>query len=169
MSMISIDYQIRNRNTLRTLQKNVNLLTSGYVSVGIHADVLTKRARGKTGGESMAAIARKNELGSRAERIPARPFMANTMRYQGDAMQQLMLDVGHMIINRRFTPLQGYNVIGYTYEMLLRNTILQQVPPPNAPYTIVRKGSSTPLIDTGQMFRAITYRIIRGARNNGST
>jgi hypothetical protein len=34
-----------------------------------------------------------------------------------------------------------------------------QVTPPDAPGTIARKGSSTPLIDEGQLVNAITYAV----------
>lgn len=37
--------------------------------------------------------------------------------------------------------------------------------PPNAPYTIEKKGSSTPLVDSGRLINAITYEI--GMGNGG--
>ena len=161
MSMISINYQIKNKNTLRTLEKNVKLLTDGYVSVGIHRGVLTKRARGKVGGQSMAEIARDNELGNSKRKIPSRPFMMLTMRYHREQMLELMQTLGYLIIERRTTPLRALNIIGLIYASLLQQTIRNRVPPPNAPYTVARKGSSTPLIDTGQMIQSIRHVVVR--------
>jgi len=40
----------------------------------------------------------------------------------------------------------------------------RQIPPPNAPSTIARKGSSTPLVDSGQMRRAITSDVRIGGK-----
>lgn len=161
MSMISIDYQINNRNTLRLLEKNVRLLTSAHVSVGIHRGVLTRRARGKLGGQSMAEIARDNELGNHRRRIPSRPFMMITMRYYREQMVALMRELGQLIIDRQTTPIRALNIIGLLYTSLIQQTIRNRVPPPNAPYTIARKGSSTPLIDTGQMIQSIRHVIVR--------
>jgi hypothetical protein len=36
------------------------------------------------------------------------------------------------------------------------------VPPPNSPATIARKGSSRPLVDTGQLINSITGAVVRG-------
>lgn len=36
--------------------------------------------------------------------------------------------------------------------------IMSRVPPPNAPSTIAAKGSSLPLVDTGEMMGAIDYK-----------
>jgi hypothetical protein len=40
----------------------------------------------------------------------------------------------------------------------------RQIPPPNAPSTIAKKKSSTPLVDTGQLRRAITSDVRIGKR-----
>jgi phage gpG-like protein len=36
------------------------------------------------------------------------------------------------------------------------------IPPPNAPSTVRRKGSSRPLVDTGQLLNSLTYQVVPG-------
>jgi hypothetical protein len=43
------------------------------------------------------------------------------------------------------------------------------VPPPNAPATIAKKGSSRPLVDTAQMKNAVTWAVVREGDEPSST
>jgi hypothetical protein len=52
-------------------------------------------------------------------------------------------------------------VLGEHYQSLVQKTIREAVSwaQPNAPQTIERKGSSSPLIDTGRMIGAVRYEV----------
>lgn len=49
-------------------------------------------------------------------------------------------------------------VLGTTFVAQIQKRMAAGIPPANAPETIARKGSSTPLIDTGQLRSSITFR-----------
>jgi hypothetical protein len=52
---------------------------------------------------------------------------------------------------------------------VIKQRIANGIAPPNSPYTIARKGSSKPLIDTGQLRNSITYQVeIGGAMRRGA-
>jgi hypothetical protein len=56
---------------------------------------------------------------------------------------------------------QGIGMLGAWGAAQVKNTITQtDIPPPLAPSTIAAKGSSKPLVDTGQMLNAITWEVI---------
>jgi hypothetical protein len=55
------------------------------------------------------------------------------------------------VVDQKLTTLQALDQIGIYGIKLVVEKIDSQIPPPNAPATIAKKGSSTPLIDTGQM------------------
>jgi hypothetical protein len=50
--------------------------------------------------------------------------------------------------------------LGAKVAALLQNRISAGIDPPNSAATIARKGSSKPLVDTGQLKAAITWRVI---------
>lgn len=51
--------------------------------------------------------------------------------------------------------------VGLWAQGSIQQRISDGIPPPNAESTIRRKGSSTPLIDTGQLRTSIKYRVKR--------
>lgn len=55
-----------------------------------------------------------------------------------------------------FFELLGSYIVGVMQEYL---TDLRT--PPNSPFTIARKGSSNPLIDTGRLRQAITHKVVK--------
>lgn len=64
--------------------------------------------------------------------------------------------------SRSFTVEDGLKLLGLKYEGLIKGRISQGIPPPNAPSTIRQKGSSKPLIDTGQARSSITHEVVKG-------
>ena len=67
----------------------------------------------------------------------------------------------HRVFQKRATLPQLLNTLGAKAAADVKNTIRQGIPPPNSPETIRRKGSSRPLIDTGQLINAITWIVER--------
>lgn len=90
--------------------------------------------------------------------IPARPFLLNAVRankgkyraaLQGSAASILAGDVtAHAFLSKLGVDAQG------DVQMAIGAT-----GPANAPLTVMLKGSSTPLIDTGAMRQAVTYEV----------
>lgn len=54
---------------------------------------------------------------------------------------------------------QGFEQLGEAYVGEVQGRIAAGIDPPNAPATIARKGSSTPLIDQGVLRSSITKRV----------
>lgn len=120
----------------------------GTATVGVH-----KQNSVRPDGLSNAQVAMENHYGTDA--IPARPFLdvgveavipqmnstfEREMKKSGNAEQAL--------VNMAGVALDGVvDRIDNTYT------------PPNSPETIKRKGSSHPLIDTGEMRRSISWEI----------
>lgn len=134
-----------------------------WCTVGVHANVKDSRQRkadevargGKASSviPSNAEVAAWNHFGT--DKIPARPFLdvaivknkaavtkaAEEVLAGGGSVSQAVDAMGAMAAGK----VQQY--IGDTF-----------IPPPNSPRTIERKGSSHPLIDTGQMRQSITWQ-----------
>jgi hypothetical protein len=123
--------------------------------------VLDVGVQGRLGAEthrgsllSVAQIAEIHEFGlGQAERSWLRDWY--------DANQQLIKEdlrkVGRGILLGRFTREQGLELLGAKYVGQIQARIAAGIPPALTEATIQKKGSSVPLIDTGQFRSAITY------------
>lgn len=86
--------------------------------------------------------------------IPARPFMRSTI----DKNKKLWKDI---LINLLKTdePEKALDKLGSVMQGDIRETISNNDFTPNAPFTIMKKGRDQPLIDTGEMLRAVDYEV----------
>lgn len=98
-----------------------------------------------------------NEFGTRD--IPERPFLRNALRDGKREIQTAATRVARSIIARRMTKTQGLNQLGILGKNLIQESITDLRDPPNAGSTIETKGSSNPLIDSGEMRRAVTWKV----------
>ena len=116
---------------------------------------------------TVAQLAQIHEFGkvihqprmNRTIRIPERSFLRATIdQYQeAIARRQVLAMQGYLLGKFGLKPaleLLGQYVVG-----LVKQRMANGIPPPNSPWTIARKGSSKPLIDTGQLRNSITYQV----------
>lgn len=100
--------------------------------------------------------------------VPERPFMQNAMR-DNEAKYKLALTAAAATIVKKLATVPGADLNTLTHEALSKLGIMAQrdiqgeitalSSPPNSPVTIALKGSSNPLIDTGEMRQAVTWAI----------
>ena len=103
----------------------------------------------------VAQVAYWNNYGT--DRIPARPFAqrGNARIEQGIGAQIAAgIDGKTMVIDRALADRLGEYAAGEWQQEI---TDLRE--PPNAPSTIQRKGSSNPLIASGEMRKAVTWQV----------
>lgn len=91
--------------------------------------------------------------------IPPRPFLANSMRANRSKYKSAMR------AGARDAFLGGTSLktivqkLGILAQGDIQSEITTLSSPPNSPITIKRKGSSNPLIDTGQMRQSVTWQV----------
>lgn len=129
-------------NTLKGLEKKA-------VYVGFNSD-----SGGYEDGTTVAQVAAWNEFGT--SRIPARPFMMQTMTARSSEIKQMFQEGGKAILNGAGED-QVYNQIGIEGKAMMQEQIVNGSFAPNAPSTIRKKGSAKPLIDTGLMRQRVNY------------
>jgi hypothetical protein len=133
----------------------------------LHVDDIAARLRGPTkvkvgfpaGKVESDIIARAvfNEFGT--GRIPERPFMRNAMRANRSKYNGAMGKAARSVLNGS-TSLDGVlSKLGALAQGDIQEEIRDLDTPPNAPSTIERKGSSNPLIDTGEMRQKVTWKV----------
>lgn len=107
-------------------------------------------------GTSVATVAYKNEYGFK--NIPSRPFIRTTVREQKAAWVELTKKG----IKAGYTLEHTLDLVGMQMQKDIQYSIITWTTPPNAPYTIAKKGTDSPLRDSLIMHDSITYELIEG-------
>jgi hypothetical protein len=118
-------------------------------------------------GVPVARIAKINEFGATIKRgkkiirIPARPFMRlATMNFK-DKHTAIMQSLSKKIMRGQLKPEQALAQIGMFMEGLIVDSIKSGPWKRNSPATIAKKGFDKPLIDTAQMWQAVTSKVVK--------
>ena len=136
------------KKIIQELQENIKGLTSkATLNVGFF------ESSRYTEGAYVAQVARIQEYGSL--KIPPRPFFRNAI---DNNMQKWLDFLGRDLVNTNNAE-TSYNRLGEVARGDIVESITQLDAPPNAPKTIVRKGSSNPLIDTGFLRANVTFKV----------
>lgn len=108
------------------------------------------------GGEELEkAVA--NEFGT--DKIPERPFMRQTFDKVAPEIQKKKKEGMNQMIFDGVKPSKVLSRIGNFYRQEIRNAIANKEFKPNSASTIKRKGSETPLLDTGKMQQSLQVEI----------
>ncbi|WKL21281.1 hypothetical protein QYR00_05810 [Agrobacterium tumefaciens] len=106
-----------------------------------------------------------NEFGTRRG-IPERPFMRNSMRSNRAAYRAEMKAAAATIIAQAALgksvaseKRKALSKLGIKAQGDIQAEITALRTPPNAPSTIQQKGSSNPLINSGEMRAAVTFKV----------
>lgn len=91
--------------------------------------------------------------------IPERPFFRNALRNNKDAYQTAMRTSAVKILRGTTTLATVMQKLGILAQGDIQAEITSLSSPPNSPITIALKGSSKPLIDTGETRGAVTYKV----------
>jgi hypothetical protein len=120
-------------------------------------DSTNERSDSPMGNATLAYI---HENGSPAANIPARPFLARGVDSVRDAIAAVLRDAARQSLAgdagavHRGLQRAGIVAAGGVQQYMASGTFA-----PLAPSTIRRKGSSRPLIDTGQLRQSVTYAV----------
>jgi len=125
---------------------------SAVLTVGIHDD-----AGAHPLGLSVAAIASFHEFGMGNN--PERSFLRSWFDEKKGELQKQMTKSEVAVYKGRITQEQALERLGLRFAAEVQAKIVGGIPPANEPATIERKGSSTPLIDTGHLKASIKHKV----------
>jgi hypothetical protein len=146
--------------TLKIVHKKIggDIIENLYANVQGPTRVKVGFPSGKVGGD-IVSRALWNEFGT-SRGIPERPFMRNSLRANREKYIEVLKALAAQIV-RGVTSLQeSLSALGQEAAGDIQNEILTGNFVPNKPATIKAKGSSKPLIDTGQMLGSVTYEVV---------
>lgn len=110
-----------------------------------------------SGGITLLEVATINEFG--LGNVPERSFIRDWADQNEARNADNLRKVAAVIIRGGYTIEVGLGRLGALYQGEIQNRISAGIPPPNAPSTIQKKGSSTPLINTGQLRSSILWKL----------
>lgn len=126
------------------------------ITIGVHADDAS-HTHGTGDGLTVGDIATFMEFGTVS--VPQRSFIRAWFDTNQDYIAStLKTQMAQVVAGRR--PLeQALDRCALAFEGSVKQRIKTNIPPPLAPATIARKGSSVALIDTGQLVNSIRGRV----------
>lgn len=106
-----------------------------------------------------------NEFGARAGKngsvvIPERSYIRSTYNKNYKKVSRRFTQIAKSISNGSYNVDRKLKLIGLEQEKKTKKTLTDLKHPPNAPSTIKAKGSSNPLIDTGELRSKISSRVV---------
>lgn len=107
-------------------------------------------------GVDLVDIAMFNELGT--VHIPSRPFLRDSVDANGEQINNFLQCMKKELLRGR-TAEDVLKKIGVFQKGLVQGQIVKGDFAPNSEETIRRKGSDTPLVDTGRMRQSVNYVI----------
>lgn len=154
---------------LRILQEYGKLASKPYVKVGYPAENSETDApkRVKLDGDSKNfAHAALNlidvviwmEFGTRT--VPERSWIRSTHDEIKEEMREFIADLVGQIHDGNMTVERALDLMALKTINRMKEKIRKGIPPELSTETIARKGSSTPLIDTGQLLNGMTFKRI---------
>lgn len=147
-------------NGWRAMLKRARDLASkeASVKVGILVDAPAKDHDGESGPLTIAQVAALHEFGAPEANIPMRSFVRATVDEQRTEIAKLQHVVAGKCLAGTTTTGQGLDLIGAKVASMMIRKINSGIAPPLAQSTIDAKGSSKPLVDTGQLKSSITWQ-----------
>lgn len=110
---------------------------------------------------TIAEIAACQEFGT--ETIPERSFLRAGLHTRVAELRATQAKLAKAFIEGKLDGKRALGLLGAWAQSAVKAQIVQHdIPPPLAAATIAAKGSSKPLVDTGQLLNAITWAVDSG-------
>lgn len=113
-------------------------------------------------GTPVTLVAAVNQYGSQSMGIPARPFMTEGSQaaLAGDA-GSIAAELVPLLNEGKITPAEILKQMGPFAEADFKGVFTGHEWAPNSDFTVEKKGSSQPLIDTGMLRNTLTHVVRR--------
>lgn len=132
------------------------------VRVGILDEAPKRESPGKGKKASRATlleVAAVHEFGAPAAGIPQRSFIRATVDLKAAEIQATRDKLAAQVAEGKITAQVALERLGAFVQGIVQARIAEGIGPALKPGTIARKKSSKPLIDTGQLRSAVTWKV----------
>lgn len=146
---------MKDESKVDKLMKIIEELHNTKVEIGIIGDEKHRGANDFT----VLGVAKANEFGFK--NIPERPFLRGTYDKKLSEIQKNIDEWATQVLEFELDINAFWEMLGQYGVDITKQYLTDLNSPPNSPVTIERKGSSNPLIDTGQLRDSITYKVVK--------
>lgn len=148
----------QNGKLIWNLIQGWNFFLRNEVVVGI-----TEETNADRGAINNASLLYLHEQGIPSHNVPPRPVLGPAISEEKtkQKIETMMKEaaVAALVKGDKDTAEKNFHKAGMIGRDACKNWIKGGHLAPNAPSTIARKGSSTPLVDTGSLLQSITYAV----------
>ena len=137
----------RDKGYKKLLKQAATMSKSNEITVGVHSDA----------GARNLEVGTYNEFGT--QDIPSRSFIVAWADEQEAELLNLIRRVEEQVLKSGGNPTVALKRLGAVFVGKVQKRMAGGVPPPNAASTVAQKGSSKPLIDTGQLRSSIASKV----------
>jgi len=137
----------KDTNNTDKLLKQLESLFKKEITVGLHGDV----------GKDNLTKGFANEFGTK--NIPERSFIRAGFDAEKGNINRDAEKLVKKVVAMEIKSQTAAELLGDTAKGRIQEFAIDLRDPPNAASTIKQKGSSNPLVDTGQMIGAIDYKV----------
>jgi hypothetical protein len=138
-------------------------LARAHVKVGVLASKRGSETHsGDAGHITLMELAAIHEFGSPAASIPERSFIRATFYVRRvEELRRKCAQIAKAVVTQGMDAQRALGLLGAWAVAEVKNTITEiDIPPPLADSTVQAKGSSKPLVDTGQLKNSIQYEVV---------
>jgi hypothetical protein len=157
-SKTSASVVFRDKGAKDLLSRLSQFATPATVKVGILGE---KAAQTKSENVSVGQVAEWAEFGLGQ---PERSWLRGWYDVQGQDIQKALRGAFQSVLTGRATRIQVLTALGERFKGQIQQRIAGGIQPANAPSTVAKKGSSVPLIDTGQLRASVSWKIDGGGQ-----
>jgi hypothetical protein len=144
---------------LNALKTRIAGMRGVSVSVGIHEAEGSEPAEGSE-DVTLAEVAAFNEFGGPDNNPPQRSFLAAWSDENLDENRELFRRSAQAVVKGKLPSMAvALERLGLRFVGEIQQRIRSGIEPENADSTVERKGSSTPLIDSGQLWGSVTHSV----------
>lgn len=142
--------------------RRLDILLKG-ASGRVRAGILSAGSDPHPGGVTVAQVAEWNEFGTETAdgkvHVPARSFIRDYWDFSQPEIMAAARRVAERVLKGQIDMKQGLNQMGLAMVGGMQKRISAGIAPQNTESTVAKKGSRTPLVDTGQLRSSITYEV----------
>lgn len=108
-------------------------------------------------GSDLVIYAASNEFGTAT--IPERSYLRAGIDEKKRQIGKLTSKLAEKVIAGKMSKKEALAIIGQTAQSIVQGKMVRGPFTPNRASTVMRKGSSRPLIDTGRLRSSITFKV----------
>jgi len=157
--------------------RNMHAMDRAYVMIGVQqgerhkdqdtgvtSDLVDIAASNEFGVERKNPVTMRRKSGGKylkvtSKKVPERSFLRSTADEQRENIARQVQVIAAAIIDGKMSVHKGLMIIGLEHARQIKRKILMLRHPANSLMTILKKGSSNPLIDTGQLMQSIRAKV----------